>query len=70
MNSRTEDTDVNIFKKMVKNLNTHSEDVPKLLYGNGLLDYSLLDINHTEIIWNSTKGYDILIPEENCKIDV
>ena len=70
LNSRTEDTDVNIFKKMVKNLNTHSKNVPQLLYGNGLLDYSLLDINHTEIIWNSTKGYDILIPEENCKIDV
>lgn len=70
LNSRTEDTDVNIFKKMVKNLNTHSENVPQLLYGNGLLDYSLLDINHTEIIWNSNNGYNILIPEDNCKIDV
>ena len=70
LNSVIEDADVNKFKKMVKDLNTHSEDVPKLLHGNGLLDYSLLDINHTEIIWNSTKGYDILIPEENCKIDV
>ena len=70
MNSAIEDADINIFKKKVKDLNTHSKDVPQLLYGNTLFDYSLIDINHTEIIWNSTKGYDILIPEDNCKIDV
>lgn len=70
LNSAIEDADINIFKKKVKDLNTHSKDVPQLLYGNTLFDYSLIDINHTEIIWNSTKGYDILIPEDNCKIDV
>lgn len=70
LNSVIEDADVNKFKKMVKNLNTHVRNVPILLYGNGLLDYSLLDINHTEIIWDSSNGYDIHIPEENCKIDV
>ena len=70
LNSVIEDADVNKFKKMVKDLNTYSEDVPKLLYGNGLLDYSLLDINHTEIIWNSSNGYDILILGENSEIDV
>lgn len=70
LNSTIEDVDVNIFKKMVKDLNTHSKDVPQLLYGNGLLDYSLIDINHIETIWNSSNGYDILIPGENCEIDV
>lgn len=70
LNSAIEDADVNKFKKMVSDLNTHARNVPILLYGNGLLDYSLLDINHTEIIWDSSNGYDILIPEENCKIDV
>lgn len=70
LNSAIEDADVNKFKKMVKDINNHAVDVPKLLYGNGLLDCSLLDINHTEIIWNSSNGYDILIPEENCEVDV
>ena len=55
---------------MVEDLNKYAENVPILLYGNGLLDYSLLDINKTKIIWNSSNGYDILIPEENCEIDV
>ena len=35
-----------------------------------MLDYSLIDIKHTETIWNSSNGYDILIPGENCEIDV
>ena len=70
LNSAIEDADVNIFKKMVMDLKTHSKDVPQLLYGNALLDYSLIDINHTEIIWNSSHGYDILIPGVNCEIDV
>ncbi len=70
LNSAIEDVDVITFKEMVKNIKKHTEDVPILLYGNGLLDYSLLDINKTETIWNSSNGYDILIPEENCEIDI
>ena len=70
LNSAIEDADVNKFKKMVEDLNKYAENVPILLYGNGLLEYSLHDINHTETIWNSSNGYDILIPEENCEIDV
>ena len=70
LNSAIEEADVNKLKEMVKDLNKYAENVPILLYGNGLLDYSLLDINQTEIIWNSSNGYDILIPEENCEIDV
>ena len=54
----------------VEKLNKHTQRVPLLVYGNGLLDYSLIDIKHTETIWNSSNGYDILIPGENCEIDV
>ena len=70
LNSAIEEADVNKLKEMVKDLNKYAENVPILLYGNGLLDYSLLDINHTEIIWNSSNGYDILFPEDNCEVDV
>lgn len=70
MNSVIEDTDSVKFKKYVEKLNKHTQRVPLLVYGNGLLDYSLIDIKHTETIWNSSNGYDILIPGENCEIDV
>ena len=70
LNSTIKEADVNEFKKKVEDLNKYAENVPILLYGNGLLDYSLLDINLTEIIWNSSNGYDMLIPEENCEVDV
>lgn len=70
LNSVIEDTDSVKFKKNVEKLNKHTQRVPLLVYGNGLLDYSLIDIKHTETIWNSSNGYDILIPGENCEIDV
>ena len=70
LNSAIEDADVVRFKETVEKLNKHANEIPILVYGNGLLDYSLLDINHTEIIWDSFNGYDILIPEENCEVDV
>lgn len=70
LNSAIEDVDVVRFKEIVEKLNKHTNESPILVYGNGLLDYSLLDINHTEIIWNSSIGYDILIPEVNCEVDV
>ena len=70
LNSTIKEADVNEFKKKVEDLNKYAENVPILLYGNGLLEYSLLDINHTEIMWSSSNGYDMLIPEENCEVDV
>ena len=70
LNSVIENTDSVKFKKNVEKLNKRTQRVPILVYGNGLLDYSLIDINHTEIIWNSSNGYDMLIPEENCEVDV
>ena len=70
LNSVIENTDSVKFKKNVEKLNKHTQRVPILVYGNGLLDYSLIDITHTEIIWNSSYGYEILIPGVNCEIDV
>lgn len=70
LNSVIEDVDVISFKKTVEILNKRAQKVPILVYGNGLLDYSLCSIDHTETIWTSSNGYDILIPGENCEIDV
>lgn len=58
LSSVIEDEDINKFRTMVKDINKHAEYVSPLIYGNGLLDYSLIDINHTEIIWNSSNKYD------------
>lgn len=70
LNSVFERVDGVKFKEMVGKLNKYAPQVPILVYGNGLFDYSLIDIIHTETIWTSSNGYDILIPGENCEIDV
>lgn len=70
LNSAIEDIDAVRFKKRVEVLNVCGPHIPKLIYGNGLLGYSLIDINHTKTFWNSSNGYDILNPIENCKIEV
>lgn len=70
LNSVIESVDGVKFKEMVGKLSEYAPQATILVYGNGLLDYSLIDINHTETIWTSSNGYDILIPGENCEIDV
>lgn len=70
LNSVIEDNACVKFKEMVEKFKKHAPTVPILVYGNGLLDYSLSDIDHTETIWTSSRGYDILIPGKNCEIDV
>ena len=70
LNSAIESVDRFKFKEMVEKLNEQAPQTPILIYGNGLLDYSLIDIDHAETIWNSSNGYDILIPGKNCEIDV
>ena len=69
LNSVIESIDVAKFNKMTEELNNKAPKIPILVYGNGLLDYSLCNINHTDTIWTSSDGYNILIPGENCKID-
>lgn len=70
LNSVIESVDGVKFKEMVGKLSEYAPQAPILVYGNGLFDYSLIDINHTETIWTSSNGYDILIPGENYEIDV
>ena len=45
-------------------------EVPILVYGNGLLDYSLDSSDGSETIWNSKDGYNILIMGKNSQLDV
>ena len=70
LNSVIKSVDGIKFKEMVGKLSEYAPQASILVYGNGLLDYSLIDMNHTETIWTSSNGYDILIPGENCEIDV
>ena len=70
LNSVIESVDGIKFKEMVGKLSEYAPQASILVYGNGLFDYSLIDINHTETIWTSSNRYDILIPGENCEIDV
>lgn len=70
LNSVIESVDGVKFKEMVGKLSEYAPQATILIYGNGLLDYSLIDIDHAETIWNSSNGYDILIPGKNCEIDV
>ena len=70
LNSVIESIDGVKFKEMVGKLSEYAPQTPILVYGNGLFDYSLIDINHTETIWTSSNEYDILTPGENCEIDV
>ena len=57
------------FKK-IKKLEMIAQNIPILIYGNGLMNYSLITLNGNNEIWNSVAGYDILIPEENCKLNL
>jgi hypothetical protein len=43
-------------------------NIPILIYGNGLFDYALVDADQGEIVWNSKKGYDILIPNSDWNL--
>lgn len=44
--------------------------IPIFIYGNGFFDYNLITEDREEEIWNSSDGYDILIVDENCEIDL
>lgn len=69
LNSVIENVDVVKFNRMTEELNNNAPKIPILVYGNGLLDYSLCNLSHTETIWTSSYGYNTPIPGENCKID-
>lgn len=56
------------FAKLAE-LNKNADRIPVLVYGNGLLDYSLDTSDGIETIWNTEDGYEVLIPGVNCKLD-
>lgn len=60
-------------KEMVKKIeklrkSKENGEIPILIYGNGLFDYTLGTEDGSEEIWNSKHGYELLIPERNCKL--
>ncbi len=55
---------------MVSQKNGNSEEIPLLVYGNGLLVYSLDSFDGSEAIWNSNDGYEISIIGENSQLDI
>lgn len=61
----------NLTDDMKKQRNKDSEgEVPVLVYGNGLLTYSLDTFDGSETIWNSEDGYDISIIGKNSQLDI
>jgi hypothetical protein len=66
LSSKLRNIDEVRYFKQIDDIKTKAKDVPILIYGNGLLDYALVDSDHKDIIWDSNNGYDILIPGINC----
>lgn len=69
LSSKLQDVDEILFYQRIKDLKC-CVNVPILIYGNGLLEYSLYNWEGGKLIWNSSEGYDILTPGVNCKLDV
>lgn len=58
-------------EKVKKQRNKGTEgEIPILVYGNGLLDYSLDTFDGSGTIWNSKDGYNIPTIGKNCQFDV
>ena len=69
LSSKLQDVDEILFGQRIQVLKKCT-NVPILIYGNGLLDYSLYSWEDKELIWNSSEGYDILALGVNCELDV
>lgn len=69
LSSKLQDVDEILFYQRIKDLKCCA-NVLILIYGNGLLEYSLYNWEDGKLIWNSSEGYDILTPGVNCKLDV
>ena len=54
--------------KNIADIKVKAKDIPVLIYGNGLFDYTLCSEDGEEELWNSNDGYDILVIGENCKL--
>lgn len=69
LSSSIEEIDSVLFVNRIKELRLHI-NIQILLYGNGLCNYSLCDVDHENMIWNSLEGYNISIIGENCEINI
>lgn len=69
LSSKLQDVDEILFNQRIHDLKCCA-NVPILVYGNRLLEYSLYNLEERKYIWNSSEGYDILTPGVNCELDV
>ena len=82
LSSRLHNLDEVLYFKKIKNIKDKIEKtekarnrgevgrIPVLVYGNGLLDYALCTEDGTEELWNTNDGYDVLIVDENCELEL
>ncbi len=69
LSSKLQDVDRILFNQRIHDLKCCT-NVPILVYGNGLLEFSLYNLKEGTFIWNSSEGYNILAPGVNCELDV
>ena len=67
MSSKLLNVDEVKYSKRIAEMQRKAKDIPILIYGNGLLDYTLVSPDGEEI-WISDDGYDVLVWDENCKL--
>lgn len=68
LSSKLQNVDEVRYVNNIKEIRAKAHGIPVLIYGNGLLDYSLITHDGNDEIWNSNEGYDVLILGENCKL--
>ena len=69
LTSKWQDVDNVRYLKDIKTIKSKAGEIPVLIYGNGLLDYSLITSNAENTIWTAQNGYEPIMGE-NCVIDV
>ena len=69
LSSKLQDLDKTLFYQRIQKIKSCT-NIPILVFGNGLLEYSLYNFEDGKFIWNSSNGYDILTPGVNCELDV
>ena len=67
MTSKLLNVDKVKYSKCIAEMQRKAKDIPILIYGNGLLDYTLV-LPDGEEIWNSDEGNDVLILGVNCEL--
>lgn len=70
ISSRLSNVDEVQYSNNINEIRAKAESIPILIYGNGLMEYSLCTLDGQEEIWNSSNQYDVPIIGENCKLDI